>query len=211
MNDFEQHLGDVQRSVASLEKNGQPACAVTLARSYDTTQADLWDAVTDPERLARWFAPVTGDLTEGGRYQIEGNAGGVIEACERPTRLSLTWEFGDQKSWVVVELAADGDRSRLTLTHIAPVNEHWEQYGAGATGVGWELGYVGLALHLADPEGPGFDEEAFAGSPEGQAFLRGSAEGWGRAHVDSGEDAEAANAAAARTAAFFTGQPLDPA
>ena len=39
--EFEQHLGAVERSVSSLERDGKPARAVTLARSYDTTVDDL--------------------------------------------------------------------------------------------------------------------------------------------------------------------------
>ena len=48
--DVEQHLGAVERSVSSLERDGQPARAVTLVRSYETTVEDLWDAVTNSER-----------------------------------------------------------------------------------------------------------------------------------------------------------------
>ena len=103
----ESHLGAVERSVSYLERNGQPASAVTLARSYETTVADLWDAVTNGERIPRWFVPITGDLKLGGRYQLEGNAGGTITTCEPPTRLAVTWEFAGDVSWVDVEVAAD--------------------------------------------------------------------------------------------------------
>jgi uncharacterized protein YndB with AHSA1/START domain len=63
----------VERSVSALERDGKPARAVTLARAYDTTIDDLWDAVTNRERLPRWFLPVSGDLKLGGRYQFEGS------------------------------------------------------------------------------------------------------------------------------------------
>lgn len=42
---------------------------------------DLWDEVTNPDRIPHWFMPVSGDLEPGGRHQLEGNAGGVIEIC----------------------------------------------------------------------------------------------------------------------------------
>ncbi|MYE11588.1 MAG: polyketide cyclase, partial [Gammaproteobacteria bacterium] len=45
-------LAAVERSVSSLERDGQPARAVTLARSYATTVEDLWDAVTTADRIA---------------------------------------------------------------------------------------------------------------------------------------------------------------
>ena len=55
--DFESHLGAVERSVSSLERDGLPAGAVTLSRSYATTVEDLWDALTNGERIPRWFLP----------------------------------------------------------------------------------------------------------------------------------------------------------
>jgi len=209
--DFEQHLGAVQRSVSSLERDGRPARAVTLVRSYNTTVDDLWDALTNAERLPRWFLPITGELTLGGRYQLEGNAGGVITACERPSHLALTWEFGGDVSWVDVRLLGDGaDRARLTLTHTAHLSEHWDEYGPGATGVGWELGLMGLATHLTHPGEPKLDEAALSASAEGKAFMAGSSEGWAQASIDGGADAEAALSAARRTTAFYTGESAEP-
>ena len=210
--DVEGNLGALERSVSSLERDGQPARAVTLSRGYATTVEDLWDAVTDGERLARWFLPVSGELELGGRYQLEGNAGGVITACERGSHLALTWEFGEDLSWVEIEFSEDGaGRARLALTHIAQLSEHWDEYGPGAAGVGWELGLLGLALHLDQPDEPKPDEAAFAASPKGKAFIAGSSEAWGQAAVAAGTHPDAARAAARRTRAFYTGEPVDPA
>ena len=110
--DVESHLGAVRRSVSSLKRDGQPARAVILSRAYAATVEDLWDAVTNGERIPRWFLPVGGELKPGGRYQLEGNAGGVITACERPSHFALTWEYGEDVSWVEVRLADDGVGSR---------------------------------------------------------------------------------------------------
>ena len=205
--DAEGRIGAVERSVSSLERDGRPARAVVLARGFAAPAGDVWEALTDRERLARWFLPVSGDLSPGGRYQLEGNAGGVITACERPARLALTWEFGGDVSWVDVRLA-DGDSggARLILTHTALLSEHWDEYGPGATGVGWDLSLLGLAFHLARPGEPKLDEEAFAASPEGKAFITGASEAWGRAAITSGTDPASARAAAARTTAFYTGE-----
>ena len=210
--DFQSHLAAVHRSVSSQEGDGQPARAVTLSRSYATTVEDLWDAVTDRERIPRWFLPVSGDLKPGGRYQLEGNAGGVITVCERLSHFALTWEFAGDVSWVEVSISDAGDsRARLTLTHTALLSEHWDEYGPGATGVGWELGLMGLAIHIAQPDEPMPDEAAFATSPEGKAFITGSSEGWAQAAVEAGEEPGAAHAAAMRTTAFYTGESVDPA
>lgn len=204
--DVEQHLGAVDRSVASDRREGIPVRAVILARSFETGLDDLWDAVTSGARLSRWFAPVSGDLGLGGRFQIAGNAEGTIQRCDPLSALSLTWEFGGEASWVELRLETQEDgRSRLTLSHIAPVSEHWTTYGPGAAGVGWELGLAGLARHLADPEADPLDEAAFAASPEGRMFLSRSSQGWAVADVNAGEDPERAHAAARATAAFYTG------
>ena len=203
----EAHLGAVARSVSSPERKGQPARAVTLVRGYPTTLEDLWDAVTNRERIPRWFLPISGELEPGGRYRLEGNAGGVIGACERLSHIALTWEFARDVSWVEVRFADAGTgRSRLSLTHTADLSEHWDEYGPGATGVGWELGLLGLSLYLAKPTDPKLDEAAFAISPAGRAFITGSSERWGRAAVAAGADPRAARAAARRTTAFYTGE-----
>ena len=208
--DVEQHLGAVERSVSSLERDGQPARAVTLVRSYETTVEDLWDAVTNGERLPLWFLPISGDLKLGGRYQLEGNAGGSITACARPSHLALTWEFAGDVSWVEVSFADDGaGGAQLTLTHTAHLSEHWAEYGPGAVGVGWEMGLLGLGIHLTQPNEPKPDEAAFAVSPDGRTFIAGSSRGWGQASIVAGTDADAARAAEMRTTAFYTGESAD--
>ena len=204
-------LAAVERSTALPERDGRPARTVTLARSFAATLDDLWDAVTNAQRIPRWFAPVSGNLEPGGHYQLEGNAGGTITTCRRPSSLALTWEFGGQMSWVEVRLADDGaGRARLTLTHTSHLAPPFEQYGPGATGVDWEMALGGLALHLEQPAEPKPDEAAFAASPEGKAFITGSSDAWGQAAVAAGEDPDAAKAAARRTAAFYTGEAAEP-
>lgn len=205
--DFERHLGAMQRTVVALERDGQPARAVVLSRIYDTAAADLWNAITDPPRLRRWFLPVTGELRLGGRYQLEGNAGGTITACEPPQHLALTWEFGGGVSWVTVRLQDEGkDKARLTLEHIAPITDHWTTYGPGAVGVGWDLGLAALAAHIIEPSEK-LDEATFSATEAGKLFIRGSSSDWERASVAAGTNVDEARKAARATTAFYTGQP----
>ncbi len=205
--DVEIHLRAVERSVSSLERDGKLTRAVTLVRGYSTTIEDLWDVLTHAERIPRWFLPISGKLELGGRYQLEGNAGGRITACEPPSHFALTWEFGGDVSWMEARLTDDGaGGARLALTHTALDSEHWEEYGPGAVGVGWELAAAGLAFHLAQPTAPKPDEAALVTSREGKAFVAGSSEWWRQAAVASGTDPDAAHAAAKRTAAFYTGE-----
>lgn len=205
--DIERHLGAVERSVEVVTRDDKEARAVILTRRYATGIDDLWDAMTNPERLPRWFLPVEGDLQAGGHYQLKDNAGGTITLCDPPQRLDLTWQFGDYPlSWVEVRLSADGsNQSRLELCHIAHPDPFWDEYGPGAGGIGWELGLVGLAIHLDDPDTT-FDEAAISASPEGKAMIAASSEAWADADIAAGTDASAAYAAGRRTRDFYTGE-----
>ena len=208
--DVEGNLAAVERSVSFLERNGRAASVVSLSRTYETTVEDLWDAVTNVERIPKWFAPVSGTPELGGHYAIEGNASGMITECERLSHFSLTWEFAGDLSWVGVRLTEGVEgRPRLALTHTALLSPHWDEYGAGAVGVGWEMGFLGLALHIADPATFKPDHMEFVTSSDGRAFITGSSEGWVKAAIEGGEEPEKARAAGRRTSAFYTGESLE--
>jgi uncharacterized protein YndB with AHSA1/START domain len=205
------YLGAVERRVDSGEIDGKAVRVVKATRVFDTDVDDLWDAVSRAERLARWFLPVEGDLRVGGRFQVVGNAGGVIERCEPPKALAVTWEAGGNMSWLAVTVSdAPGGRARLELAHAAPVEggeAFWEQFGPGATGVGWDQALIGLGLHLATGEANDAAAfQAWALSEPGKAFTRAASEDWGRASIAFGTDEAAARAAAGRTTAFYTGE-----
>jgi len=203
-------IGAEFRDVADRTWEGRPAKAVVAARVYETDPHDLWDALTNPERLPRWFSPVTGDLKLGGRYQVQGNAGGTVLRCDPGQALDLTWEFAGATSWVTVRLAPEGKGTRLTLEHIIPASdpdgEHWRKYGPAAVGVGWDLSFLGLGLHIASEGGkPTETDPAWGASDEAKAFMRASADAWAKAHIASGEDPETARRMATTTASFYTG------
>lgn len=206
--DIASHLGAVARRVENRTVEGKPARVVIASRYYATTIEDLWDALTSKERLPRWFAPVEGDLQLGGKYQVKGNAGGTVTACTPPRSFSLTWEFGGQVSWVNVMLAPTRPgEAHLTLEHIAHINDHWKKFGPGAVGIGWELGLMGLAWHIAGRSREGFDEAAWGASPDGKTFMRGSGEGWIEADIRSGENKADAITRGQSTISFYLGEP----
>jgi uncharacterized protein YndB with AHSA1/START domain len=156
---------------------------VLLRRSYDAPVEDVWDAVTDPDRMKCWFLPVSGDLRVGGNFQLEGNAGGQILACEPPRLLRVT--FGDPNSIVELRLTAQGDGDTvLELEHTVPIEI--AQSGAGAmwVGPGWDGALLGLGLFLGG-EAVG-DPVAAANSPEAQAFSKESVRAWAAVVEDSG-------------------------
>ncbi|WP_154757525.1 SRPBCC family protein [Amycolatopsis pithecellobii] len=175
---------------------------VVLQREYPAEIEDVWGACTDPERIGRWFLPVSGDLRLGGRYQLEGNAGGEILKCERPRLLRVSWIFGDAAAtFVEVRLSSIDSGTKFVLEHSGDVDEKfWEQFGPGAVGVGWDLTVFGLALHLAGVDRP---HEGWESSPEAGELMTASAAAWRAAHEASGEDPAQAKAAAERTTAFY--------
>ena len=175
-------------------RRDEETVAVLLFREYDATVEDVWDAMTDPDRLRRWFLPVTGDLRVGGRFQTEGNAGGEILACDAPRLLRVT--FGDASSIVEVRITAGGaERAALELEHSVPLALAGSGAGALFAGPGWDPALVNLALHLADPaaETPGVAD----GSPEGLELARLSIDGWVSA-IEASGTATAEETAAAR-------------
>lgn len=201
--------GEVRRGLTVERDENEQHTVQTISQCYPTTVDDLWEACTEADRLERWFAPVSGDLALGGRYQVEGNASGEVVACEPPRSFTVTWEFAGDSSRVVVRLAPEGDRARLTIEHEhtgEAGSQFWAQFGPGATGVGWDLALLGLSLHLLAGEDRPDDPGAFARTTPAQEFIRAVSERWGEASVHAGTPEEEATAAAARTTAFYLGE-----
>lgn len=208
MIDTTHQISSVQRRLGTRVLEAGEARVLTISQSYDTTIEDLWDACTNPERIPRWFLPVSGDLRTGGNYQFEGNAGGKIERCDAPRGFAATWEYGGQVSWIEVRLTAEsGERTRFELEHTAHVDERWEEFGPGAVGIGWDSGLLGLATYLAT--GESVDPQAamaWAATEEGRRFMTLSGEGWCEADIAAGADPDQARAASARTIAAYLGE-----
>ncbi|HEY4199388.1 MAG TPA: SRPBCC family protein [Devosiaceae bacterium] len=199
-------IGATTRSVEKRIHDGVAVHAVIAGRTYPTDAADLWDAITNAERIPRWFLPVSGELRLGGRYQFEGNAGGTVTACEPPRRLAATWEFAGQVSWVTVTLSADGAATQLTLEHLVPDDDHWRRFGPGAVGLGWDSGFMGLGNYLAGGIGvTPATAAAWLATPAATAFFRNSCVGWLAADLAGGEAAVPARQRADQTLAAYTG------
>ncbi|AXB46535.1 SRPBCC domain-containing protein [Amycolatopsis albispora] len=78
MIDLVHEINAVRREVANQPGPAGEVRALRLTRTYDAEVEDVWDALTNEERIPRWFLPITGELKVGGKYQLEGNAGGEI-------------------------------------------------------------------------------------------------------------------------------------
>jgi uncharacterized protein YndB with AHSA1/START domain len=204
--EVEHQINAVRREVGTRTFEAGQARTVTISQTYDAGVEDVWDACTNPARIPRWFLPITGDLRLGGRYQLEGNACGTIERCEPPTSFTATWEYGGEVSRIELRLSRERDRhTRLELLHIAHVdNDKWAEFGPGAVGVGWDLGLMGLAIHLSSNETVDRQQSAaWLASEDGRRFTALSSDRWRYASVAAGTDEAAARAAAERTAAAY--------
>ena len=82
---------------------------------------------------------------------------------------------------------------------------HWEKYGPGATGVGWEMAMLGLDGHLQlNGQSVIAAGQEWAEAAEGKSRSRLWAEAWGKAHIEDGTPMKMAMETAVRTADFYT-------
>jgi uncharacterized protein YndB with AHSA1/START domain len=186
--DITAQLGAAERDVSRSIVDGVDTVCVRLRRRYDSDLADVWQALTEPERIARWLMPVTGDLHVGGRFQLQGNAGGEILRCEPPRFLEVT--FGSETSIVRVRLSPVGDgATEFELEHTVPADPAGGG-GAGSlyVGPGWDGALLGLSLYLGGT--PVENPAEAANSPEVQRFCKDSAYAWADVIRSSGTATE---------------------
>jgi uncharacterized protein YndB with AHSA1/START domain len=85
---------------------------------------EVWDALTDPDRLADWFAnDVELDLRPGGgatfRWANGEERHATVRAVESEERLALDWD-DEEEGEVEFTLADDAGGTRLTVVETAP-------------------------------------------------------------------------------------------
>jgi uncharacterized protein YndB with AHSA1/START domain len=127
---------------------------VRMEDRYDTDIEDLWSALTDPERLARWIGEVEGDLRLGGEFRTHFFASGArstgrVEACDPPERLLLSTKHVDASYELVIEatLTADGGETILVVEQRGMPLDLLHGYGAGI-----QIHFEHLAAHIAGRE-----------------------------------------------------------
>jgi uncharacterized protein YndB with AHSA1/START domain len=135
------------------------AGVVRLVDRYDTDIEDMWSALTDPERLARWYGRVEGDLRPGGEFRLhiesaDLDSAGRVEACEPPRRLLVTTRETDE-SWrkgngeppfdgtIEATLTADGDQTVVRIEIGGLPLDKVAFYAAG-----WQIHTGNLAAHV---------------------------------------------------------------
>lgn len=145
------HAGNrILGSLGSPEGKG----VVRIQDRLNSAVDDVWSALTDPSRLARWYGDVAGDLRVGGEYHARVFASGWegtgrVEACEPSRRLLLLSKEQDDPWGGVTEvtLAAEGDQTILIWEERGMPREYVAGYGAGI-----QVHVEDLAAYLAGRE-----------------------------------------------------------
>ncbi len=204
MIDILEHIDTVQREVS---RTGETV-SLQMRREYRATPEELWDAMTDPARLARWFWPTTGDFQVGGSFQLQDMAGGDILECEPPKSFKVT--YGGPNSFLEIRLhPTAGDSTDLELEHVVTGIPAPGAGGALYVGPGWDGGLLGLALYV-DGLPDGFNPVTFADSPEMLKFNEQCVRVWLKVVRESGTTTEedALEAAKVSMAQFAPGVEL---
>jgi uncharacterized protein YndB with AHSA1/START domain len=114
---------------------------VRMEDRFDTGIDDLWGALTDPDRLVRWYGEVEGELSQGGEFTVRialaGERAGRVEACEPPQHLLLEMRDPEarpgqpERTVIEARLISEGAQTRLVWeTRGLPV-DLLPAYGAG--------------------------------------------------------------------------------
>jgi uncharacterized protein YndB with AHSA1/START domain len=115
---------------------------LVYVREWDQPVRRVWSAVTDPDRLGRWFGRWTGDPSSGTvLLTLTGEGDGAepspvtVDACEPPHRLAVTTGgTGAERRWpleVTLTATAAGGTS-LRFEHRLGADDD-----VPSTGVGW--------------------------------------------------------------------------
>ena len=107
--------------------------SMVVTKWIEATLEEVYDAWTDPALMSRWFfvsdgwrTKMTADLKVGGGFRIEMETDrgehlvstGTYLALQPPTHLSFSWSsYAVRDTTVTIDLAPEGNGTRLTLTH----------------------------------------------------------------------------------------------
>jgi uncharacterized protein YndB with AHSA1/START domain len=158
---------------------GEARVAV-FTRTYDAPIEDVWDACTNPDRLRRWYVPVTGELRVGGNFQQVNMGSGTVLVCEKPRLLKLSLGGGaDEIELRLSPGPADG-ATTLELQHATTLDSHeigGQSYDAiFCMGGGYYPRLLALDQHLHGTLPDDYDSTAFHLNPDMRSTIeRGSA------------------------------------
>jgi uncharacterized protein YndB with AHSA1/START domain len=153
---------ETRRGVLTTEGDGRQR--LEFRRSWPDPIDDIWAALTEPDRLARWIGTYDGERAVGARgtftmtheEAVDGYAGEpmTIVECDPPRRLVVEWVQAGSENWRVdLDLASEGGRTVLRFVQVfaadADVTDfalgwHWyldkfgAEVGGGEPPAGWD-------------------------------------------------------------------------
>jgi uncharacterized protein YndB with AHSA1/START domain len=152
------NTGSAHRILGTL-RTADGKGVVRIEDRYDTDIQDLWSALTDPDRLARWYGEIKGDLRVGGEFSTYVESAGLhgfgrVEVCEPPQRLRVvtretdeSWQQGEtgpqSDKAIEARLTADGDQTLLVIEAGGLPVDKVAFYGAG-----WQIHAENLAAYV---------------------------------------------------------------
>ena len=166
---------ETRRGNVTTEDDGRQR--VEFRRTWAEPIEDVWAALTEPDRLARWIGVYEGERHAGGTGTFamtheDGEAPGqptTIVECDPPRRLVIEWpEASSQMERIDLDLATEDGRTVLRFVQFFP---------AATNAVDWALGwhwYLDKLSAEIDGGTPPTDWDAFV-TEVSQAYGRGTA------------------------------------
>lgn len=116
--------------------------AIRLERVYNHPVSKVWDALTDPEKMSKWFTDVEWDFRPGGNITFifqdpdRTKSYGSIVAIEPQKLLEFWWhnDDGQPEELMRLELTDMGGKTRLVMEY----SRVSETYGANVL-TGWHV------------------------------------------------------------------------
>jgi len=125
------------RNDAPVEPADEKARWVERETLVEASPEEVWQALTEEDRLKEWLAPeVELDPVEGGEIAVRDGAGeraGTVETIEEQERFAFTWSRpGEGESFVefTIEALPGGTRVTVIETPIGPTAMAFAGWGA---------------------------------------------------------------------------------
>jgi uncharacterized protein YndB with AHSA1/START domain len=150
-------IEETRRGVVTRLDDGRQR--LEFRRSWPDPIDDVWAALTEPDRLARWIGVYEGERGAGGRgtfamTQEEGEHEGsptTILECDAPRRLVIEWEQEGAENWrVALDLTTEGGRTVLRFVQVFGADADVVDYA-----LGWHWYLDKFGAELAGAPGPG--------------------------------------------------------
>ncbi len=89
-------------------------------RTVAQPPAEVWAALTDPDRTAAWAFRTSFEPRAGGAVTMSDGGAGEVLAWDEPHSLEYAWDGYGGRWQVRIAIAEHGDGAYLTFDHVAP-------------------------------------------------------------------------------------------